>query len=167
MEDNQNNVATEFGRILIAWQVDEYPNHDRSRLWFVLGAIGAVLLIIYAIATANFLFAVILLTGGIVILLSTFQAPEKIDVGITSNGIIVGDHFHNYKEIKNFSIAYEPPAVKTLYVDFEKPWLPLVAIPLEDLDPNYVRQCLMPFCLENLERTEETLTDYVRRLYKL
>jgi hypothetical protein len=167
MEANQKNTLTEYGKILAAWQVDEFPNHDRSRLWYVLGAIGAVALIIHAIFTANFLFAIIVLLGGLIILLSTFRAPEKLEVAITSTGIIVGDHYHPYKEIKDFSIAYEPPEVKLLYFDFVSSWSPLISIPLEDNDPNYLRECLLPFCLENLERTEETLTDYVKRLYKL
>jgi len=167
MEDNLNNTYTEFGKVLAAWQVDEFPNHDRSRAWYVLGAIGAVALIIYAIFTANFLFAVIILLAGLITLLSTFQPPEKIDVAITSTGVIVGDHYHTFKEVKDFSIAYEPPTIKILYLDFHSPWVPLASIPLEDIDPNYIRECLLPFCLENLERSEETLTDYVRRLYKL
>jgi len=167
MEDNSNNIYTEYGKILATWQVDEFPNHDRSRVWYALGAIIAVGLIVYAIFTANFLFAVIILLAGLVTMLSTFKPPEKLDVAITSTGVIVGDHYHPFKEIKDFSIAYEPPVVKLLYFDFVSPWTPLISIPLEDNDPNYVRECLLPFCLENLERSEETLTDYVRRLYKL
>lgn len=166
MDDNKNYL-TEYGKVFTAWQVDEFPNHDRSRLWYVLGAIAAVGLIIYSIFTANFLFAVIILLAGLTTLLSTFRQPEKLDIAITSTGVIIGDHFHSFKEFKDFSIAYEPPAIKLLYFDFVSSWIPLVSIPLEDNDPNYIRECLLPFCLENLERTEETLTDYVRRLYKL
>ena len=167
MGENLENSVSEYGKILVAWEVDEFPNHDRTRTWYIIGAIVAVTLIIYAIFTANFLFAVIILLAGLVTLLSTFQPPEKLDVAITSTGVIIGDHYHSFKEIRDFSIAYEPPAVKLLYFDFTSPWVPLVSIPLEDNDPNYVRECLLPFCLENLERSEETLTDYVKRLYKL
>jgi len=152
---------------MCAWQVDEYPNHERSRFWYVTGAIAGVALIIYAIATANFLFAVIILMSGIIMLLSTFQPPDKTVVAIATSGIVIGGTFYNYKDIKDFSIIYEPPEVKTLYVDFQQPWQPLVSIPLEDTDPNKIRECLLPFCLENLDRTEETLTDVVRRVYKL
>ncbi|MFH1253195.1 MAG: DUF308 domain-containing protein [Candidatus Uhrbacteria bacterium] len=163
----EQNYINEFGKVLLQWRVDEYPNHDRSRTWYVLGAIIGVALIIYAIATVNFLFAVIILISGVVMLLSTFQAPEKIDVAITSVGIMIGQAFHEYKDIKDFSLAYKPPDFKILYLDFEQPWLPLMSIPLEDVDPNEVREYLLPVCLENLERTEETLTDTLRRVYKL
>ena len=161
------NLSADFGKILVAWEVDEYPNHDRSRVWYVLGAILGVVLIIYAIATANFLFAVIILMSGIIILLSTFRPPEKIGVAVTSLGFIIGETFYEFKDIKDFSIIYNPPEVKNLYLDFHKLWHPLISVPLESTDPNQVRECLLPFCLENLERDEEILTDVVKRVYKL
>jgi hypothetical protein len=43
----------------------------------------------------------------------------------------------------------------------------LLAIPLEDTDPNIVRECLLPFCPENLDRTQEPLTDRLKKRYKL
>jgi hypothetical protein len=167
MEDNLQNSVTEFGRIMLAWEVDEYPNHDRSRTWYVLGAIISVALIVYAIATANFLFAVIILMCGLITLISTFQPSNKIQVALTTMGVLIGEAFYVFKDIKDFSLVYEPPTIKLLYLDFQKPWRPLLSIPLEETDPNQVRECLLPFCLENLERTEETLTDAVRRVYKL
>jgi len=163
----EQNYINEFGKVFTQWRVDEYPNHDRSRTWYILSSIAGIALIIYAIVTANFLFAVIILLSAVITLLSVFRQPEKIDVAITSTGVVIGPAFYEFKDIKDFSIAYKPPEYKLIYFDFDKPWLPLVSIPLEDVDPNEVRECLLPFCLENLDRTNETLTDTVRRVYKL
>ncbi|MBI4599252.1 hypothetical protein HY734_03610 [Candidatus Uhrbacteria bacterium] len=156
-----------YGSPLLSWEVDEYPRHERSRTWYIAGAVVGVLLIVYAIATANFLFAVIILMVGIITLLSTFQDPEKVDVVLTTTGVVIGNSFHDYQEMKDFSIAYSPPDVKLLYLDFQKLWHPMVSIPLEDTDPNEVRGILLQYCPENLNRTDETLTDMIRRLYKL
>ena len=71
------------------------------------------------------------------------------------------------KDIKEFALLYEPPIVKTLYVDFNSFWRPMVSIQLEDVDPNLVRESLLPYAYENLEREDETLTDMLRRMYKL
>jgi len=35
------------------------------------------------------------------------------------------------------------------------------------VDPNAVRDSLLPYAFENLSREEEALTDMVKRLYKL
>jgi hypothetical protein len=159
--------AKGYGRKLLGWEVDEYPAHTRSRTWYILGAVVGVGLIVHAIATANFLFAVIILMIGIITLLSTFDRPDRVHVILTTTGVVLGNAFYPYQDIRNFSLVYDPPEVKVLYLDFHKPWLPLLSVPLEEVDPNRVRETLLPFCVENLDRTDESLTDVVRRLYKL
>jgi hypothetical protein len=168
----EEEQTTEFdidqlGEPLIGWQVDEYDQHDRAKGWYVLAAILGVVLIVYSVATANFLFAVIILMVGVIMLLSTFTKPEKAEVVVTTTGVVVGDMYYDYQSISDFSLVYDPPDIKILYLDFHSPWHPLLSIPLEDVDPNMVRESLLPFCMENLDRGEEGLTDTIKRLYKL
>lgn len=157
----------EFGDILVNWEVDEYAQHERSKLWYILAATIGIGLIIYAVATSNFMFAVIILMSAVIMLITSFNKPDKIPIVITSNGVVVGDVYYDYQSIRDFSIVYDPPDVKLLYLDFFAMTHPMLSISLEDVDPNVVRECLLPFCLENLKRNEESLTDLMRRLYKL
>ncbi len=157
----------DIGDPLARWEVDEYPRHERSRTWYIVAVIVGVGLIVYAIATANFLFAVIILMVGVIMLISTFKEPERIPVVITNTGILVDDTYYDYDAVRDFSIAFDPPHVSILYLDFHSPWHPLLSVPLEDMDPNDVRELLLPFCAENLKRSEEQLTDTARRMYKL
>jgi hypothetical protein len=163
----QNNLEVDIGSKRLEWEVDEFLKHDRTARWYwVAGSVG-IALIIYAIATANFLFAVIILMVGVITLLSMFVSPRRIPIIITNTGIVVDDTFYGFDSIKTFSIAYDPPEVKWLYVQFQSAWHPMLAIPLEEINPNEARDCLLPYCSENLENTKERLTDTVRRLYKL
>ncbi len=155
------------GRPLVVWEIDEYPRQTRSRRWYMIMAVAGVSLIVYSIATANFLFAVIILMSGIITLLSDFKHPDRIVVAVTSTGFVVGETYYDFRAIRDFALVYEPPEVKLLYVSFRQAWNPMLAIPLEDTDPNAVRKELLPFCLENLDRTSETLTEVLRRVYKL
>ncbi len=157
----------EFGDILVNWEVDEYAQHERSRLWYILAGLVGIGLIIYAVITSNFLFAIIVLMTAVIMLISMFMKPEKIPVIVTTTGIIVGDTYYDYQSIRDFSIVYDPPDVKLLYLDFFAMAHPLLSISLEDVDPNIVRENLLPFCLENFKRNQEDLTDVMRRLYKL
>jgi len=157
----------EFGELLIGWEVDEYPQHQRSRTWYILAGIVSVSLIIYAIATSNFMFAVIILMCCVILMISSFTKPERIPMMITTTGVILGDIYYDYQSIRDFAIVYDPPDVKLLYLDFYAVTHPLISIPLEETDPNIVRNSLLSFCMEDLNRTNEHLTDVVRRLYKL
>jgi hypothetical protein len=156
-----------YGDVLLRWEADEYPRHTRSRTWFIITILVGAALLLYALLTANLTFAVVLLMIGIITLISIVKAPARVEVIITNTGLIVGDTYYEYPAIKNFSVVYDPPEVKYLYVDFRSSWQPLVSIPLEDTDPNEVRKHLLPYCAENLERMEEELTDVLRRMYKI
>ncbi|NQV90580.1 hypothetical protein HQ487_04220 [Candidatus Uhrbacteria bacterium] len=149
------------------WEVDEFPRHERGKLWYGLSIGIGFFLIVYAIATANFLFAIIILMIGVITLLSTFMPPERVPVIITNTGVMVSDMYYDFQSIRDFSIVYEPPDVKNLYFEFHSGWHPVLMVPLEEIDPNQVRELLLPFCLENMERIEESLTDVIRRVYKL
>ncbi len=157
----------DYGTPLLTWQVDEYQRMERSVRWYLVAGLISVALIVYAVATANFLFAVIILMAGVVTLVTSFTPPRRIDVVVTDQGVAIGSRFYEYKKIRDFSLAYQPPEVKILYLDFVSPLDPLLSVPLEETDPNEVRDALLGYCRENLDRTEETLTDRLRRVYKL
>ncbi len=169
MEEQQQDEfdIQAVGAPLANWQIDEYPREQRSTRWYVVMGLAAAACIIYALATANFLFAVIILMIGVITLVTTFQEPARMDVFITTTGIVIGNSFYEFRSINDFSIVYDPPHVKLLYVTFVQAWRPMLAIPLEDVDPNEVRDQLLPYCLENLNRSSERLTDRLRRVYKL
>ena len=151
----------------ISWQTWEYMPHERSRLWFIISSVIGASLLVYSIATENYLFAIIVLMMGVILLVNSLRHPDRVDVHITDLGLVVGNHFFDYKDIKDFSIIYNPPEVKALYIDFQRIWQPLMVIQLEDTDPNAIREALLPYVFENMEREEENLTEMVRRLYKL
>src|SRR3989338_5797290 len=94
------------GDLLLEWETDEYVHHHRSTLWYVLAAVVGVGLIVYAIAVANFLFAVIILMIGIITFVTSITPPARVAVMITTAGIVIGEEFFEYKHVKDFSIAY-------------------------------------------------------------
>lgn len=164
MEEKKVKMA---GQPLINWEVDEFTKHNRSKFWYIIVAVFGLSLIIYAVATANFLFAVIILMTCIILLITSFTEPNKIEIFITTIGVVVGDVFYEYRDIKDFSVIYEPPNVNVLYLNFKSPWQPVMSIPLHELDPNTIRETLLNFIEEDLDLEEEHLTDVLRRLYKI
>jgi len=43
----------------LKWQIPEYPQYHRGKIWYISAAIIGILLLIYAIFTGNFLFTII------------------------------------------------------------------------------------------------------------
>ncbi len=171
-DQNQGNNSPQeevmdAGLAAYSWETWEFLPHLRSKRWYIVAGIITALLIVYSLWTANFMFAIIVLMIAVIFLALDLRKPARIQVHITDLGIVVDDKFYSFEEVKDFSVIYAPPEIKWLYVSFQKGWLPMLTIPLEDADPILVREALLPYCIENIERSEESLTDMMRRLYKL
>ena len=157
----------EQGKSVVSWQIDEYPRHERSVLWYVGATTIGLALLIYALVTLNFLFAFVIMMFGIIMLITATRTPGKITVAIKEDGIAVGRRFMPWKDLEKFWIIYEPPTVKSLYLDFKMMWRPHLAIPLGSNNPVAVRAALLKYLEEDLAKEDEPLSDYVGRLLKI
>lgn len=160
-------TGVDAGAAIIGWETWEYPPVERSRRWYMIASAIGVFLLLYALLTANFVFAVIIIMFAVITLMRDLRKPERIAVYITTSGIVFGHDFYPYQDVRDFSIIYNPPEVKTLYVTFHGMLAPTLTVPLEEANPNDVRKALLPYAFENLNREREYLTDLISRLYKL
>lgn len=156
-----------FGEEIFGWMVDEYERHERGPIWYAIAFLTGLSLVLYAIITRNFLFAVVILMAGVIVALSTLREPRKIPFLVTTRGIALGHQFISYRELRSFWILYEPPHLKNLYVDFRSSVAPNLVIPLEDQDPIELRRTLLAFMAENGTQEEEPLTDIIGRFLKI
>jgi len=150
----------------ITHEVLEFTKHDRGLLWYVIALLIGAALLVYSIMTGNFLFAVILVLIGVVMILMSFNEPRTIRLEIDPSGVRLGGKKYSYNQFKEFSIIYQPPEINTLYLEFKMPFRERLSIPMGDLDPNIVRTYLLNFIQEDLERDEESLTDILSRTLK-
>ena len=158
----------DYGREVVSWNVPEYDKHERGKNWYVAAAFIAIALLIYAFFTANFLFAVIVIVGGLVVILHDGQEPDFVGVFLTTEGIVIGSRFYDYDELKNFAIVYKPNyGIKKLYFELKNPVKPRLSIPLINMNPLPIRENLLKYLPEDLERTNEPLSEGLAKLFKL
>lgn len=172
MSEEQKNTSNEptgidAGEELYAWETWDKPPLPRSKWWYISAGVIAIGLVIYAVLTANYLFGLIILMIGITMLVIGMKEPRRVPVHITNLGVVFADEFYPFKDMKDFSIVYDPPEVKALYIDFKRITHPLVSIDLDEANPNAVRELLLQFVMENMDREEEHFSDVLRRVYKL
>ncbi len=156
------------GMEIIAWEVPEYHKHDRGRWWYIIFAVICMGLIIQAIFTGNFLFAVILVIAGFVIIINDARHPAPVSVRITTEGVMVGRKFYDYDEMKHFAIVYKPAEdLKRLYFEFKTVTKPRLSVALFDINPLYIREHLTKYLSEDLERLDEPTSEFLARILKL
>lgn len=158
---------TIIGDIIHEWKVPEYEEYDRGPTWIIIMSLLALALIGFAVWSQNFLFALIVMLGGIIIFLQHNQEPIEVPFAVTELGVVVGGKFYPYKEIDAFFIVYDPPEVKKLYFETESSIKPLLKIQFRDQDPVEVRSTLKKYIPEDLEREEEPFGDEIARSFKI
>jgi hypothetical protein len=164
--ENQADIH-EYGEVLITWKFPEYEELKRGKAWYIIGGIVIILLFIYSYFTNNPLFALIVLIGAILTVILARRKPELVDIFITNTGVLIGNTFTHYRDFKDFAIVYQPPEVKKLYLETRGALKPRFTIPLEDINPLAVREILLDYLDEDLEREEEASSEVLTRLFKL
>jgi hypothetical protein len=163
-----DNIQQDFGKKIAGWSIPEYEKHDRSKNWYIAASIISLFLLLYAFLSANFLFAVIIVVVALVVILHDGQEPDKVKVVITDEGVLLGRKFYDYDEMKDFSIIYKPKqGIKNLYFEFKTAVRPRLSIPLEKTDPLPIRENLLKYLPEDLERTDQPLSEALAKFFRL
>lgn len=151
----------------IKWTFKEYEKHERKQGWYLTTAIIGGAILIYAILTHNFLFALIVIMFGIVMVINHHNQPDDIKFEINHDGIKLNRKQYPYKELENFWIIYEPPEVKNLYFHFKTSLKPRLSIPLIDNNPIEIKAFLRQYLEEDLDQDQEPASETLGRLWKL
>ncbi len=159
-----NTIA---GEPLHGWQVLEYERHQRGRTWYIVMTILGLLLVGYGMITSNFLFSLIIILAGIILFLQAHEEAGQVPFFITELGIVVASRFYPYTELHHFYIIYQPPEIKTLFIQHKSALRPLLRIPLMDQNPVEVRHTLLNFLEEDLEKEQEPTSETIARRWKL
>jgi hypothetical protein len=164
----------------LEWQVPEYRRPERGRNWYITAGILMLLLLFFCFfgfqgwrpvflgLTSNFLFALIIIVAAIVTLINDSRMALMVDVALGPEGVKVGQRFYDYGEFKNFAVLYKPKqSVKQLYFEYKAGLRPRLSLPLRRLEALTVRNFLIKYLDEDLDRTEIPLSEQLTRLLKL
>lgn len=161
--NQENNSQKET---IFEWGFKEFNDSGRSRNWYVYSVLVVAALLVFSFFSANILFGLLVIISYLLILLF-HRSQNEVSFRITQDGIAVNQRFYPYEDIKNFYIIYNPPEVKTLYFEPKSPVNPRIPVPLHDQNPVAIRDWLLKFVDENLDREFEPVSDQISRLLKL
>lgn len=155
------------GDTWFSWEVDEFPVYPRGPVWYLVAGLVGLALLWYALATVNFLFGLIVIIFGIVLVLSSNKSTRRVSVAFTDDGIEVGKRFHPWTALDTFWVVYHPPVVTSIFFTFKDSMHPAFGIPLEGHDPSEIRLALQAVVREDMEKEAEPFSDSLARLLRL
>lgn len=167
-QEKQENSKIDYGHEVMTWHIKEFEQHTRDSGWYALAGLIAFVFLIFAFWTNNFLFAVIIILALFIIILHHENDPIDVEFFITTEGVVVGKKFTAYSELKNFAIVYQPrEGIKRLYFEPKNFLKYRVSIPLQSQDPLKIRENLLNYLPEDLDREGEPFSENISRLLKL
>ena len=169
MKQNESQKAgnEQYGRAVMSWSAPEVREVDRGPAWALVGAVVAIMMIVWGIFMNNLLFSFIIVLLSGLYYVTYRQKPKRIEVALTVNGIRMGNIFHAYQNIHTFWILYHPEIrVKRLHIQLKSGFFRNVECELEEQDPSEIRMFLSAHIPESENRTEE-LMDKISRLLRL
>ena len=171
-KDGQQEAAIETseqpdrGAVLARWEGKEHDEFSRGTWWYIIAGLVVLAILLFAYFDNNPLLAAIVVLAIFTFAISEYRGADTRAVEITEDGILVGTDFHPYETIRNFFIIYQPPQVKMLYFDPKRIYRPLTGVHLENQNPNDIREILLQYLPEDIEREEEPTSDFWGRLLK-
>ena len=150
------------------WEIDNMTKHVRSKRWYIIAGIVTLLLIIWAIYERNYLFALVIIISTGLLIYYEGEEVKKIKVKIQYNGLFVGDNFYKFQSVSKFYIIYKPDEnIKRLYIEFRNPLEPRLSIPLENENPIEIRDFLLQYLEEDLDKEDEPASEGMANILKL
>ena len=160
-------MANIRGTILAQWDFLEYEKPERSKQWFLFLGIATALLMVFALATANYVFMIIIALFVWIFFMNYNKDPMTLVFTMTTLGVAIEDDFISYRDLKYFWFAYDPPRVKKLYFRKESMLTPVFSVSLEDIDPVALRDVLLPYLEENIDEDDEPIENGIARILRL
>lgn len=155
----------ETSPIVLEWQsLDAYP-HERSRKWYLTGAVFILLFAAYGLFDGSWSTALVaLLIGGIYFLLR-HQKPRYMTVQVTGLGVRIDGTFTPWNLLRNFWIIVGKDHTE-LHISPLRLLQPEIVVFLDEVNPALVRDTFLSFLPERAGM-EERFLDTVAKVLKL
>ena len=149
----------------ISWSAPEFIHYPKGPKWYIaLGVVGLILVAYFAIQR-DFFSAVTFVLLFLMAFFFSRTTPRQITITIGARGVRINDSLFPYQKIKSFWLVYEPPHVKTLNFETSAYLNRFLTLQLQDYDPVQVREFLLEYLPEDLDR-EERISDKISRNLK-
>ncbi|NQU99784.1 MAG: hypothetical protein HQ538_03520 [Parcubacteria group bacterium] len=162
-DEDENYVEIKPEEVLMEWSAPEFVQYSKPKSWYISLLIIAIALIVCSIITSNFLLTIIVIFLAIIVNSLTRKKPKQLDVAITKKGVKVNEKLYTFTDdLGSFWILYDPPDLKILNFKRQQRFLPEISIQLEKQNPLKIREFLLEYLEEEMEK-EEHMADRVSR----
>lgn len=150
---------------VLSWKAPEFHFHKKNHWWFPLLALVTLVLTTLFILTQQYIVAIIVVLGGMILYQLAHQEPEVLPVVFSPRGIKFKGRFWSFRDLKSFWII-EIDQQRRLHLQSVERFASPVVIPIAKQDIEKVREFLQHYLPENQNVTED-FADRLNRWLKI
>jgi len=134
---------------ILEWDAIEFNHRPKSNDWYWALGIAVIAGCVLAIISKNYLLAILLFVGGILIGLSAEKPHPGVHVEISERGIRMNDQLYPYESIASFWMYRDHHGHDRIIVTTSRAVMPLRSITLPpDVPATELREFLLHFIPE-------------------
>lgn len=150
----------------LKWQVPEYPQYERGWFWYLGAAAAGIALLIYAVVSGNFLFALIIIFGIVISVAASWRPPKIVELRLYEEGVKLDDVYYPWEKFQSYWVVKDEE-ITNLGLDL-KNWLRTdIYVPIKDYSLEEVEKFLSQYLKKNPDRKEEPISYFLGRKLKI
>jgi|SRR3989344_2442267 len=146
----------------ITWTAPEFIHYPKSGKWYVLLGIAGAALVAFFLFKRDFLTSMMFVLLFLMAFFFSRAKPRQIHITLGPRGVKLNESLMTYQQIKTFWLVYEPPDIKTLNFETSAYLNRFLSLQMQDQDPVEIRDFLLDYLLEDLDR-QERISDKISR----
>jgi hypothetical protein len=133
------------------WETEEYFFQEKTADWYWAVGIIGVSVSILAVIFGNGLFALLILLSTFALALFGSKRPNTVRFEVGKKGVMIGNTLYPFGTLDSFWVEDNRHLGRPskLMVKSRQLIVPLIAIPLDEIDPEELRDFLLDHLLED------------------
>lgn len=143
----------------MSWQASEYMDHNKTSIWYVGLAVGALGLGVFLVLVlGEWLSAAVVVLMAVALGVYGNKKPRVLQYSLTETGVYIGDKFYSYEEFGGYAVV-QGQGLETIELDPVRRFMPRLAIFFE---PDHLDQIVG--ILDRFLPRQERAPDAIDRL---
>lgn len=134
LTDDQSDPTDQPASETVSWTASEFAAHDKTAGWYILLAIGTLLLAgITVLLIRDIVSVSVVVIAGLILGIYAAHKPRQLQYAVSSRGLSVDGKQRDYSEFRSFSVVSEGALSSLIFMPLKRFAVPLtIYYPIED-----------------------------------
>ncbi len=146
---------------LISWDAPEHIHIEKDNDWYWSVGIITITAAVLAFILNNVIFGILILVSAFALIVHASKKPKIVHCEINDRGVIINNILYPFLTLDSFWIDPEEQNPKVM-IKSHKTFMPYIIIPIEEVDPEQVRDILLNYISET-EHSESLFQKLLER----